>query len=48
LEDVLFYILWVIAKVFQLDERPEARKITIGCAVIALGLFGLIWLYFAL
>lgn len=29
-------ILWMIFSVYKTDDRPEARRITIGCGLVAL------------
>jgi hypothetical protein len=50
--DLLTYLLepiiWFFAAVYNADERPEARRITIGCGLICLALVGLVVLLTAL
>ena len=45
---VLEPILWIFMGLYDADDRPEARRITIGCGLIALALVGLVVLLTAL
>jgi hypothetical protein len=40
--------VWIFAAAYNADERPEARRITIGCGLMCLALVGLVVLLMAL
>lgn len=40
--DLLAYLAEFFVWLYRADERPEARRITIGCGVVALAVIGFV------
>ena len=47
MDHLLLLILRFFGILYDADERPEARRLTVGCALVFVLLLALVWLLFA-